>query len=89
MFGLGAMEMVVILVLALIIFGPGKLPEVGKAVGKAFNEFKRAASGLDEPTKSAEAKPTGAQATHQLSDAKKPASGAEESVDRSQASSQG
>ncbi len=31
MFGIGAMELVVILVLALIIFGPGKLPEVGKA----------------------------------------------------------
>lgn len=42
MFGIGPMELVVILVLALIIFGPGKLPEVGKAVGKAMSEFKRA-----------------------------------------------
>lgn len=44
MFGIGAMELVVILVLALIIFGPGKLPEVGKAIGKGVREFKKATS---------------------------------------------
>lgn len=44
MFGIGAMELVVILVLALIIFGPGKLPEVGRAIGKGVREFKKAAS---------------------------------------------
>ncbi|MEW6048227.1 MAG: twin-arginine translocase TatA/TatE family subunit [Bacillota bacterium] len=33
----------VILILALIIFGPGKLPDVGHALGKAFREFKKAA----------------------------------------------
>lgn len=39
---IGTTELIVILVLALIIFGPGKLPEVGKAVGRSFREFKRA-----------------------------------------------
>ncbi|BAS28990.1 Sec-independent protein translocase subunit TatA/TatB [Limnochorda pilosa] len=53
MFNLGPMELVVILILALIVFGPGKLPEVGKALGKGLNEFRRASSQLgsvsDEP----------------------------------------
>lgn len=39
---IGFPELIVILVLALIIFGPGKLPEVGKALGRGINEFKRA-----------------------------------------------
>ncbi|NLT95495.1 MAG: twin-arginine translocase TatA/TatE family subunit [Clostridia bacterium] len=39
---LGMPELILILVLALIIFGPGKLPEVGKAIGKGIREFKTA-----------------------------------------------
>jgi len=35
-------ELILILVIALIIFGPGKLPSVGSAIGKAFSEFKKA-----------------------------------------------
>jgi len=42
MFSLGFPELALILIIALIIFGPGKLPEVGKAVGKAIGEFKKA-----------------------------------------------
>ena len=38
----GFSELLVILVLALIIFGPGKLPEVGRALGKSIAEFKGA-----------------------------------------------
>lgn len=34
--------LIIILVIALIIFGPGKLPELGKALGKGINEFKSA-----------------------------------------------
>jgi len=35
-------ELAVILVIALVVFGPGKLPEVGKALGKGIREFKKA-----------------------------------------------
>lgn len=55
--GIGAGELIVILILALIIFGPGKLPDVGKAVGKALREFKRAQTAIDdEPVQIAEEK---------------------------------
>jgi len=41
-------ELIVILVIILILFGPGKLPEIGKAIGKGIREFKKAQEGLDE-----------------------------------------
>src|ERR1700757_4351467 len=41
---LGMSEMIFIFLLALIIFGPKKLPEIGRQVGKALNEFKRASN---------------------------------------------
>jgi len=43
---LGMPELILILVLALLIFGPRKLPEVGKQVGKALGEFRRASNDL-------------------------------------------
>lgn len=47
MFGpLGAMEILFIMVLALLIFGPRRLPEVGRTVGKALGEFRRATNDL-------------------------------------------
>lgn len=39
---IGFPELVLLLALALIIFGPGKLPDVGRAVGKSIKEFKKA-----------------------------------------------
>lgn len=48
MFGIGATELVIILVLALVIFGPGKLPDVGKAIGRSIREFKKATSVADD-----------------------------------------
>ena len=44
MFGLGVPELLIILVIGLILFGPGKLPDVGKALGKSIREFKSATS---------------------------------------------
>jgi sec-independent protein translocase protein TatA len=43
---LGIQEMIVIFVIALIVFGPKKLPEIGKSLGKGIAEFKRASSEL-------------------------------------------
>lgn len=42
MFGLGTTELVLILVLVLIIFGAGKLPEIGGALGKGIRSFRKA-----------------------------------------------
>lgn len=43
MFGnFGPWELILILAIALIVFGPGKLPEVGKALGKSIGEFRKA-----------------------------------------------
>jgi sec-independent protein translocase protein TatA len=39
-------ELIIILVIALIIFGPRKLPELGRSLGKSINEFKRASNEL-------------------------------------------
>jgi sec-independent protein translocase protein TatA len=47
MFGpIGMPELVVIMVIALIIFGPRKLPELGRSLGRSLNEFKRASNEL-------------------------------------------
>ena len=46
---IGIGELVILLVVILILFGPGKLPEVGKALGKAVGEFRRGIrEGLDD-----------------------------------------
>ncbi len=42
MFGIGMPELIIILVIILIIFGPGKLPEIGAGMGKAIRNFKGA-----------------------------------------------
>jgi sec-independent protein translocase protein TatA len=47
MFGsLGMPELIIIFVVALIIFGPRKLPELGRSLGRSLNEFKRASNEL-------------------------------------------
>jgi sec-independent protein translocase protein TatA len=55
------MHLLVILVIALIIFGPRKLPELGSSLGKAIRDFKKSISGtenkLDDPTASAREDP--------------------------------
>ncbi len=48
MFGLGATELIVILVIALVIFGPGKLPELGSALGKGLKDFRKSVESTDD-----------------------------------------
>ncbi|MDP1809435.1 MAG: twin-arginine translocase TatA/TatE family subunit [Actinomycetota bacterium] len=52
MFGLGIPELMVIGVIALIIFGPKRLPEIGKSVGQALREFKKGAESVAKEVKS-------------------------------------
>ena len=47
-FHMGPMEIGIILVIILIIFGVGKLPQVGGAIGKSISEFRKARSGEEE-----------------------------------------
>ncbi len=55
MFGLGVPELLLILVIALVVFGPGKLPSIGAALGKSMREFKDAVNAV-ETIEPAEAK---------------------------------
>jgi sec-independent protein translocase protein TatA len=51
MFGLGMQELLIILVIALVIFGPGKLPQIGSGLGKAIRDFKKGVSDEDAEEK--------------------------------------
>lgn len=46
---IGPGELILILAVVLVVFGPGKLPEIGGAVGRAFREFRKATSEAAEP----------------------------------------
>jgi sec-independent protein translocase protein TatA len=48
MFGLGIPELLIIFVIALIVFGPKKLPDLGKSIGRAMAEFKKASEEFQE-----------------------------------------
>lgn len=48
MFGIGAQELLLILVVVLLIFGANKLPEIGGGLGRAIRNFRRASSEPDE-----------------------------------------
>jgi sec-independent protein translocase protein TatA len=48
MLGLGLPEILLILVIALLIFGAARLPEIGKSLGKALSEFKKGMQGLSD-----------------------------------------
>ena len=61
-FNVGPMELVIVLVLALVILGPKRLPEAGKAVGKGMREFKQSISGHSSDDDEPAAIPASAQA---------------------------
>jgi len=48
MFGIGMPELIIIFVIALLVFGPKELPKIGKTIGKAMGEFRRASDELKE-----------------------------------------
>ena len=52
MFGLGIPELLIIFVIALVVFGPKKLPELGKSIGRAMAEFKKASEEFQESVRS-------------------------------------
>jgi sec-independent protein translocase protein TatA len=54
MFGFHAWDLLIVLLIALIIFGPRKLPEIGGAVGKSIREFKKATNEIVDQVKAPE-----------------------------------
>lgn len=47
-FGIGPLELLIILVVALLVFGPKKLPEIGSVLGKAIREFRKATTEISQ-----------------------------------------
>ena len=48
MFGFGLPELIVVLAIVLVVFGAGRIPEIGGAFGKSIRNFKKASSGKEE-----------------------------------------
>lgn len=51
MFGIGTQELIIIAVVALLVVGPKKLPDLAKTLGKGFREFRKATDGVTEDLK--------------------------------------
>jgi sec-independent protein translocase protein TatA len=70
-FGIGPLEIVIVLVIVLIIFGPKRLPDLGRSLGKGMREFKDSVSGKDHEElpvaedKAEKPDPVGAEPTEQ------------------------
>jgi sec-independent protein translocase protein TatA len=48
MFGLGPAEIILVFIIALIVFGPGRLPEIGQQLGKTIREFRNASNAITQ-----------------------------------------
>ena len=57
-FNIGPGELLLILAIALLVIGPGRLPDVGAALGKSLREFRKASTEMQEAVTSATAQPT-------------------------------
>jgi Tat protein translocase TatB subunit len=84
MFGIGMPELMVILVVALVVLGPKRLPEVARALGKGLAEFRRATSEINEELQKAqrtiEAEARAAEAERREAERKAPAAAAAQSA---------
>lgn len=58
MFGIGPGELLIILVLALIIFGPSKLPDLARTLGRTVREFKKATEWSDDESEQTKSEPS-------------------------------
>jgi len=73
-FNIGPAELLIVLVLALIILGPGKLPEVGNALGKTIREFRKASSDVEDSVRAEpQAVTTTAKPVNPIADTTEPA----------------
>jgi sec-independent protein translocase protein TatA len=63
MFGLGASELVIILIIVLVLFGGSKLPQIGKGIGEAIRNFKKASTEPDEIDVTPGKKPEGSESS--------------------------
>lgn len=70
MFGLSMMEIIIIVIIALVVIGPKKLPDIAKSIGKGYGEFKRTFNDLKETVNvdvnsSSSSKPTDTYSRHE------------------------
>lgn len=72
MFGIGVSELLVILVVALIVLGPQRLPEVARALGKGLAELRKATGGLTDELRDATRLLQGEEESHRTRNAKRP-----------------
>ena len=74
--GIGPLEIVIVLVIVLIIFGPKRLPDLGRSMGKGMREFKQSVTGKDDDH---EELPEGSSGNVTRSESKQPAAAGDSS----------